>query len=331
VLFASVLLAGLGVAMAIASLRVLSHMPSSAHGFAVLGAASALLGFVGCVTAGVPLPCALDAIHDNLGVSGPPALRTRTRRAALPLRTALLVALPLAALGTLACMDHMSSSLGVSCTMAEAAIRIAHLEETVTQLRHEELLTQVQARADAGIRLGMDTISTSCWERWAQHMCTPQVFSRLNEMDDLLDATATGSLAHVDLRLQALHQHNQDRQVVRERVERLHRHANTLLADMRQQLAATNAALAQSTVQLDLPPNAQPDLHTIIGPQALPPTLAAAMAAGGSSSSSSSSSSGVNQRASLAHQQLLRDREQRRQQVSHWGAVIEAQLRHTWS
>ncbi len=39
---------------------------------------------------------------------------------------------------------QVASDVGMHCMMAEAAVRIAHLEETVTKIRHDELLTQVR-------------------------------------------------------------------------------------------------------------------------------------------------------------------------------------------
>jgi hypothetical protein len=39
--------------------------------------------------------------------------------------------------------SQASSDIGAHCVMAEAAVRIGHLEEVVTKLRHDELLTQV--------------------------------------------------------------------------------------------------------------------------------------------------------------------------------------------
>ncbi|GFH13404.1 uncharacterized protein HaLaN_09282, partial [Haematococcus lacustris] len=51
---------------------------------------------------------------------------------ALPMRTAMLVGLGLAALGTVGLLDQAASDIGTHCVMAEAAVRIAHLEEAVT-------------------------------------------------------------------------------------------------------------------------------------------------------------------------------------------------------
>ncbi|GFH15636.1 uncharacterized protein HaLaN_11894 [Haematococcus lacustris] len=101
--------------------------------------------------------------------------------------------------------------------MAEAAVRIAHLEEAVTKVKHDELLTQV--------------------------------FFRLNEMDDLLEATAHGASAHAELRTQSFSLMHQDKDLIRERVGRLHQHAQHLLHEMRTQMEAAKQTLNNATSQ----------------------------------------------------------------------------------
>ncbi|KAL6764455.1 hypothetical protein V8C86DRAFT_2476205 [Haematococcus lacustris] len=197
---------------------------TSAHGQA-LGWWCALLGVGGWVTAGLPLPLSSSALTLvtntlNLGgqYEGPSKARPLARVAAglaLPMRTAMLVGLGLAALGTVGLLDQAASDIGTHCVMAEAAVRIAHLEEAVTKVKHDELLTQV--------------------------------FFRLNEMDDLIAATAQGTSAHAELRTQTFSMLHQDKDLIRERVGRLHRHAQHLLQDMRNQMAAAKQSVDNAT------------------------------------------------------------------------------------
>lgn len=56
----------------------------------------------------------------------------------------------------------------IHCNFAESYARIAHLEEKVTSLKHDDMVTQL--------------------------------FSRLNEMDDQLDMVQTGTIDKLELR-----------------------------------------------------------------------------------------------------------------------------------
>ncbi|KAJ9519932.1 hypothetical protein QJQ45_014655 [Haematococcus lacustris] len=183
---------------------------------------------LGWVAAGLPLPAcsstlSLVSTSLNLGGGGHDSsgkawtLSRLAGSVALPLRTAMLVGLTFAALGTLSLMDQAASDIGTHCVMAEAAVRIAHLEEAVTKVKHDELLTQV--------------------------------FFRLNEMDDLLEATAHGASAHAELRTQSFSLMHQDKDLIRERVGRLHQHAQHLLHEMRTQMEAAKQTLNNATSQ----------------------------------------------------------------------------------
>lgn len=62
----------------------------------------------------------------------------------------------------------MGRDVEVHCNFAESYARIAHLEEKITQMRHDDMVTQL--------------------------------FTRMNEMDDLLDMVQAGTVDQLELR-----------------------------------------------------------------------------------------------------------------------------------
>ncbi|GLC42717.1 hypothetical protein PLESTB_001131000 [Pleodorina starrii] len=63
-------------------------------------------------------------------------------RDCLSLRTLMLVGLGFSALSTLELMQQVSRDVETHCALAEATTRIHHLEERISKMRHDELITQ---------------------------------------------------------------------------------------------------------------------------------------------------------------------------------------------
>ena len=62
----------------------------------------------------------------------------------------------------------MGRDVTVHCNFAESYVRIAHLEDAITSMRHDEIIEQI--------------------------------FARMNEMDDMMDMVSEGTMHTVEMR-----------------------------------------------------------------------------------------------------------------------------------
>ncbi|MEW5302169.1 MAG: hypothetical protein WDW36_004974 [Sanguina aurantia] len=127
----------------------------------------------------------------------------------LPLRTFLLVGLTVCGMSTLGLMDEASRDVGTHCSLAEAHTRILHLEEKMTAMKHDDMMTQI--------------------------------FFRMNELDDMLDLVQQGSVGISEIKAQQSNLHSQDKQYIRAKVEQLKAHSHSVIEGLKHKTASAKA------------------------------------------------------------------------------------------
>jgi hypothetical protein len=105
----------------------------------LLGAGCALLATLSLIISSLALGASSSSRMPGLGSSLP------SPPARLAWRTLYLVGLAWAVLSTSGLMDSVGRDIAMHCGLAEALMRVTHLEEKLVSLKHDEMITQVRA------------------------------------------------------------------------------------------------------------------------------------------------------------------------------------------
>ncbi|GAX81744.1 hypothetical protein CEUSTIGMA_g9172.t1 [Chlamydomonas eustigma] len=117
------------------------------------------------------------------------------------LRTALLVGLMWALFSASNLRAQVGREVEVDCGLAEASVRVQHLESKLTAMKHDEMLINL--------------------------------FFRLNEMDDMLNMVHEGAVGAAEARHLMESAKMKDKEYIGNRVARLQRHAQNVAAELR--------------------------------------------------------------------------------------------------
>jgi len=112
-------------------------------------------------------------------------------------QTLFIVGMGFMALLTFEFVGQIGRDLEVHCNFAESYVRLAHLEETVVAMNKDNIVERL--------------------------------FSRLNELDDIMDMVSEGTVHVTELRSAQEGLKKQDKDYIESKINTLHQHAETML------------------------------------------------------------------------------------------------------
>eukprot|EP01026_Neomeris_dumetosa_P061132 TRINITY_DN5768_c0_g2_i2.p1 TRINITY_DN5768_c0_g2~~TRINITY_DN5768_c0_g2_i2.p1 ORF type:complete len:468 (-),score=41.58 TRINITY_DN5768_c0_g2_i2:2011-3414(-) len=148
------------------------------------------------------------------------------------LKTFLLVLLAFCAMLTLEYSASVDRGITVDCTFTEAYLRINHIEQRMQQMKHDELVSHL--------------------------------FSRLHEMDDLLDMAQQGTLHQIEVASRQSQLRDQDLNYIESKIEGIQKHAERAVRELVQKQNDITDSAVENQAQLT-----ESDMESIMQEQKL--------------------------------------------------------------
>ncbi|GMH37815.1 hypothetical protein BSKO_05688 [Bryopsis sp. KO-2023] len=114
-------------------------------------------------------------------------------------------------------VNQVARNVEVDCTFGEVFVRVFHMEERLQAVKHDEMVSSL--------------------------------FLRLNQMDDMLDMVRDGALEDLTMRTRVNSIVEQDKNLIRTKLQKMHQHAREVLDQLREE--SLNGTVDSSTVSTD--------------------------------------------------------------------------------